>query len=155
MDWSPIERQIAGNVQALRVRDAIAGLEGPATVWLVVPSPTTVAHLVRLWGDRFGASREISFRLLGSLSPGARPEQARISIREEDGQSELGLEEGLLLTTAVTGVPRQGPLPLLRLSRADRVDWVLALDADDERLVRVPVSASSPLQPSTSEGPLP
>jgi len=144
MDEVVLERQLAGNLQAHRLREAIAPLEGPATVWLVAPSATTVAHLVRLWGDRFGASRRISFRLLGSLSPGALPSQAKVSIGEQDGRPELRLDRGLLLTTALGGVPRQGPLPLDRLYRAGRGDWLLALDADDEVLVQIPPPPPAP-----------
>jgi hypothetical protein len=122
----------------------------------VSPSATTLGHLVRLWGDRFGASRRITFRLLGRLSPGALPQQARFSLAEEDGQPVLLLEEGLTLTTAVSGVPRQGPLPLHRLHRAGREDWLLALDLQDELLVRVPpppppVLVGPPLPPMLEE----
>jgi hypothetical protein len=138
MDPSAIERQRDGNPQALRVRDAIATLEGPATVWLVTPTVTTTAHLVRLWGERFGASRGIHFRLVGSLTPGAVPEQAEVSLIEHQGRTYLSLDRAMALTLTLGSVPKQGPLPLDRFYRPGRNDYVLALDAQDTLLVRVP-----------------
>ena len=67
----------------------------------------------------------------------------------------LHFDQGLLLTTAMGGVPRQGPVPLYRLYRAGRDDWLLAMDADDALLVPIRPPPPDPVGPLIDRSPPP
>lgn len=128
-----------GTRVALILRDRMAELEGPGAVFLVVPLRASAAHIVRLWGDRFGTSRRIETRLLGHLAPGAAPRAARLEIEDgDDGRPRIRLVAALQWSQLhpYTGI-RGKELAVDRIhSAARKGSWLVAIDADEAWTIR-------------------
>lgn len=140
MDQRVHSQRLAGAPYALRARDALAPVKGPAVVYLVAPTRGSNAQIVRLWGDRFGADRRITFRVLAQLGDATPPEDARARVETDGDRPALVLERGFTWTlSAVPPAYRNTPrMELDRLHRRGRRAFVMVLDGDGDEVFEVP-----------------
>lgn len=141
LDRRPHVNTIQGTPIVGRIHHLMSRVEGPATIYLVAPMRSSAAHIVRLWGDRYGRSERIEFRLLGHLRPNAIPANAAFDLNRDDTPPQLVLRNGLMFakTGAIQALKPNRGLPIDRLWRSSgRQAWLFALDADEGWAIRIP-----------------
>ncbi|MBX2803007.1 MAG: hypothetical protein KTR31_35315 [Myxococcales bacterium] len=135
MDQGVHSGRIDGTQLARQVHTLVEDLQGPGRVYLVLPIRGPAAHIVRIWGDRYGASRELTFRLLAHLGPGGDPETAEITVEEEGRKgASLTLGDGYIFggTTQVQAFkPTRKTIWLDRMRRPKQDVYVVVIDHDD------------------------
>ncbi|MEQ1505886.1 MAG: hypothetical protein ABMB14_26865 [Myxococcota bacterium] len=141
--WTGMDREahqaaITGTPVVHQVERLLGGIQGPATVYLVAPARPTGIHIVRLWGDRYGATRKITFRVLGHLRPAGVVDDAVLTLSRDGGRPRLTLDRGLVFATTATVAGKGRTLEVDRLWRANAPSWLAAIDADDAWAIRIP-----------------
>ena len=143
IDPRPHLNAIVGTPLVYRIRAMMRPIPrgGQTTVWLVAPLRVNGAHILRLWGNKLGRRKGITFRLLAHSRIASLAADASLTLDRGalDGRPKLTLDKGLAFVAGPLGrAIGAGPLEIDRLWREQGDSWLFAIDANDAWASRIP-----------------
>ena len=131
MNEAVVASRVEGSRMARALRPLVQDLEGPGVVYLAIDAKPKVAHIVRIWADRFCRDRSVALKLLAHRADARRGIGAVVI---QEGPPEALWTTGAMTfgaTSAARGLGAEGgKVPTAALAASAPHAWVALVNGE-------------------------